>query len=302
MSNESLTGYDNRDANSGQPDEEVFLYDEVTGQLRCVSCSPTGARPVGIFEGGEPWPLVDPSHLWQSHWLAANIPSWTRNSVTGVSHSALYQSRYLSNEGRLFFDSADALAAQDTNGKEDVYEYEPLDVGGPSGCTSSTATYVGSVGGCVSLISSGTSGEESAFVDASESGNDVFFVTAASLVAQDVDTSYDMYDAHVCSGAAPCVSTPTSPPPCTSGDSCKAAPSPQPAIFGAPSSATFSGTGNIMTQQLLPEGKSSPGKGAKKKKAHRKRKPKPKAKAKRRRRGGGKSLGVHKSLSIRTRR
>jgi hypothetical protein len=73
----------------------------------------------------------------------------------------------------------------------------------------------------------------------------VFFLTQASLVPQDVDTSFDVYDAHVCSGAVPCVSAVVSPPACASGDSCKAAPSLQPAIFGAPSSATFSGEGNI---------------------------------------------------------
>ena len=47
MSDRSLTGYDNRDAASGQPDTEVFLYDEATGQLKCVSCNPTGARSGG---------------------------------------------------------------------------------------------------------------------------------------------------------------------------------------------------------------------------------------------------------------
>ena len=51
MSERSLTGYDNRDANSGVPDEEVFLYDADTGRLVCASCNPTGARPVGLFEG-----------------------------------------------------------------------------------------------------------------------------------------------------------------------------------------------------------------------------------------------------------
>ena len=49
MSERSLTGYDNRDAVSGQPDEEeVYLYDASTGHLACASCNPTGARPVGI--------------------------------------------------------------------------------------------------------------------------------------------------------------------------------------------------------------------------------------------------------------
>ena len=243
MSDESLTGYDNRDANSGQPDEEVFLYDEATNHLTCASCNPTGARPDGILrpEGGDKF-LVDEKDKWGGHWLAGNIPGWTPN-VASTQQTLAYESRVLSDEGRLFFDSADALVPQDTNGKEDVYEYEPEGVGS---CARA--------GGCVSLISAGTSGEESAFLDASgkgpsgEEGEDVFFLTASRLAPQDVDSSYDVYDAHVCSAAAPCASLPVSPPPCTTGDSCKPAPSPQPAIFGAPASATFSGAGNVARQ------------------------------------------------------
>ncbi len=242
-------GYDNRDAVSGQPDEEVFLYDEANGRLRCVSCNPTGARPDGVFD---PTQLESPGHrlladdttepIWGGRWLAASIPGWTKARGGGYpGRERGYQSRVLSDEGRMFFDSVDALVAQDTNGREDVYEYEPQGVGG---CARS--------GGCVSLISSGTSAEESVFLDASgrgpggSEGEDVFFLTASRLVPQDVDASFDVYDAHVCSQAAPCVSAPVSPPPCTSGDSCKAAPSPQPAVFGAPASATFSGAGNVV--------------------------------------------------------
>jgi WD40-like Beta Propeller Repeat len=313
MSDRSLTGYDNRDVNSGRPDEEVFVYDEATGHLVCASCNRTGARPEGLHEPGEgeadqPAPLVDRKNIWRGDWLAANLPEWTQVGSNADNGGAIYQSRYLSNEGRLFFDSADALVAQDTNGREDVYEYEPAGVGGASGCTVTRSTYVGGAGGCVSLISSGTSAEESAFLDASgkgpggEEGEDVFFVTAARLTLQDVDTSFDLYDAHICSAAAPCVSVPVSPPPCASGDACKAAPSPQPAIFGAPSSATFSGAGNVAPSAAV--GGSKPKSAAKKKSSHGKSKPKPKHKPKRKGKGKskGKDAGVHKSLSARTRR
>ena len=159
--------------------------------------------------------------------------------------SVAYQSRVPSDDGRIFFDSPDTLVPQATNAKEDVYEYEPAGVGGPDGCTMAARSYVASDGGCVSLVSAGTSSEESAFVDASEDGNDVFFLTTARLASQDVDTAFDVYDAHVCSAGSPCVSEPVLPPPCSSGDACKAPPSLQPAVFGAPASATFSGSGNI---------------------------------------------------------
>ena len=51
MSDSPLTGYDNRDAVTGQPDEEVYLYDAAAGRLVCASCDPTGARPHGAPPG-----------------------------------------------------------------------------------------------------------------------------------------------------------------------------------------------------------------------------------------------------------
>jgi DNA-binding beta-propeller fold protein YncE len=255
MSQRELTGYNTHDAVSGQPDEEVYLYhapeDLATeaGTLVCASCDPTGARPVGVeydklkSEGrgraiGEIEWNGDP-------WIAANVPGWTPN---GLRHS-IYQSRYLSNGGRLFFDSNDALVPQDVNGNEDVYEYEPVGYTNEEGgvqCANASATFSERSGGCVDLISSGQDPEESAFMDASGSGGDVFFMTAARLVPQDYDTAYDVYDAHECTSAAPCFPTPAAlPPPCETGDSCKPAPTPQPAIYGAPSSETFSGPGNV---------------------------------------------------------
>jgi hypothetical protein len=244
MSDRSLTGYDNRDANSGEPDEEVFLYDATSKRLTCASCNPTGARPVGMFvstNGHEIGPLVDRLSIWGNHWLAATIPSW--GYVSFIIGSYPYQTRYLNNDGRLFFNSDEGLVPQDVNGEMDVYEYEPEGVGD---CTNASATFGEAADGCVGLISSGGSAEESVFIDASESGNDVFFLTAARLRPEDFDTELDMYDAQVCSDGSPCLPVPpASPPPCTTGDSCKPAPTPQPTIFGAAPSATFSGPGNV---------------------------------------------------------
>jgi hypothetical protein len=257
MSDRSLTGYDNLDAVSGAPDEEVYLYDGVTRKLVCASCDPMGARPVGVFdadgEGVSP-PAVDRRASWTSkedttaeprfdHWLAGSIPGWDE-----LNQVSTYQPRYLSDGGRLFFDSPDALVPQATNGLEDVYEYE-LPAGSETpesdNCTRASATFSERSGGCVSLISSGTSSAESLFYDASENGDDVFFSTTSKLVSEDYDKGYDVYDAHVCTSTVPCVPVPVSPPPCTSGDSCKAAPSPQPTIFGPAPSATFNGIGNL---------------------------------------------------------
>jgi len=240
MSSRSVTGYDNHDASSGMPDEEVYLYDADTGHVSCVSCDSTGARPNGMFDpGGYPGLLVDRLRAWDHRWLAALIPDWT-TIATGL---AIYQSRYLSDSGRLFFDSPDALASNDTNGTWDVYEYEPPGVGG---CEPGGATFSQAAAGCVDLISSGGSAQESAFLDASETGDDVFFLTAAGLVPQDGDGLFDVYDARSCSASSPCLAAqPVAPPACSTSDSCKPSASPQPESFGAPSSQTFAGPGNV---------------------------------------------------------
>jgi hypothetical protein len=245
MSDRSLTGHDNRDAVSGERDQEVFLYDdEHPDKLTCASCSPTGARPHGLFysSGLEP-PLVNDQETWENEWIAASLPSWTNIYLS----QAIRQPSYLSDEGRLFFNSSDALVPQDSNGLADVYEYEP---GGVGSCAPAT--------GCLQLISSGTGREESAFLEASANGDDVFFITSSQLTGQDNDTAYDVYDAHVCTSGEPCTQVPASPPPCNNGEACKAAPTPQPAMFGDPASATFTGAGNPAQPASAPAAKAKP--------------------------------------------
>jgi hypothetical protein len=286
MSDRSLTGYDNIDAVSAQPDEEVYQYDAVAKRLVCASCNPTGARPVGVLDGHAPGLLVDSEDAWGAretegsnpggeHWLAGMIPSWRRDITSeGSGGESFYQPRFLSDGGRLFFESSDGLVAQATNGVMDVYEYEPVGVGSCTVATSGgTSVYVPSENGCVSLMSSGTSSSESVFYDASETGDDVFFITASRLVPAADEVSYAVYDARVCSVSAPCPTVSVSSPPCTSGDSCKAAPSPQPEIFGAPPSATFNGVGNLTPLPLA--------------------KPKPKPKAKPKKCAKGKTRNKH---------
>jgi hypothetical protein len=235
MSERSLTGYDNRDASSGEPDEEVYRFHyepgaPADGSLVCASCDPTGARPAGwllqrglsdVAEGGGPW---------RGRWVAATILGRTESAIG----EGLYEPRYMLDNGRLFFDSHDALVPQDINGVNDVYEYES---GGTGSCPAASS-------GCVALLSGGTGPDESAFADASVSGNDVFIITADKLASQDVGNEYDMYDAHVCSAEAPCPASAVQSPPCTNEASCKAPQALQPGVFGPSGSATFSGAGN----------------------------------------------------------
>jgi DNA-binding beta-propeller fold protein YncE len=241
MSERSLTGYENRDAATGQPDEEVYLYHTTSGVV-CASCNPTGARPTGVEYSrmSTPTGLAGGDRQWPpQQWLAASVPGWTPYRLA----VALYQSRYLSDSGRLFFNSSDALVPQDVNGTEDVYEYEPQNVGS---CTESSPTFGARSDGCVGLVSSGDSTEESAFVDASETGSDVFFLTSARLTPQDTDTSRDLYDAHECKPSSPCLSTSgvTSEEPCSSSTSCAGPTLPQPGA-SAPASTVPSGEGNL---------------------------------------------------------
>jgi hypothetical protein len=240
MSDRSLTGYDNRDASSGEPDEEVYRYDAAGARLVCASCDPSGARPAGWRQPeGNGQVLSDRYGAWSGRWVAATIPGLTEGES---SSQALYGPRYMLDSGRLFFDSHDALVPQDVNGVGDVYEYES---GGVGGCPAANS-------GCVALLSGGAGPEESAFEDSSVSGSDVFFVTADRLAPQDVGNEYDMYDAHVCSAEAPCPVSVAPPPSCTTADACKAAISPQPGVFGAPASATFSGSGNVPPPASVP--------------------------------------------------
>jgi DNA-binding beta-propeller fold protein YncE len=203
----SLTGYDNTDANTGQADSEVFLYDAPSGQLTCVSCNPSGQEPTG----------------------PATINQPNSDSLFGSGSTPAYQDRNLSDDGsRVFFDSSDALSAHDTNGQQDVYEYEQ---DGSGSCERAA--------GCVYLISRGTSGQDSRFIDASASGNDVFFATTDQLVPQDIDQAFDVYDARV-GGGFP---APTPPAPPCSGDACKGPQSGAPLLPTA-ASISFSGPGN----------------------------------------------------------
>ncbi|MGH2878046.1 MAG: hypothetical protein ACRDK4_00330 [Solirubrobacteraceae bacterium] len=252
MSDRSLTGYDNIDANpeaEGARDEEVFLYHAGEGaeasSLVCASCNPTGARPDGIEyqppgDENPNRPVNGALPMWpRKAGIAAQLPSLTEYVQAG----SFYQPRYLSDSGRLFFDSHDPLVPQDVGGSWGVYEYEPAGVGS---CGATQSTFSVAAAGCQSLISSGTSASPSAFLDASESGGDVFFLTSQDLLPGDVNAAPHIYDARECTGEKPCLAVPVaSPPPCATADACRTAPAPQPAVFGAPASALFSGDGNV---------------------------------------------------------
>lgn len=203
-----LTGYDSSRRNGRECEnqlprcKEVFEYDAATNTLRCPSCNPSGEHPLG------------PSNL---SLIFANFEAFP------APHNLPPKG-----EGRLFFESQDTLTLGDRNGHiQDVYEWEPEGVGS---CAKAK--------GCLSLISSGQSPNDSQFLDASETGSDAFFTTRSALVPADSGDDMDLYDARVNGG----IEEEAPPTPCE-GEACRGAVSSPPSLPGA-ASAIFVGPGN----------------------------------------------------------
>jgi DNA-binding beta-propeller fold protein YncE len=211
-----LTGYDNTG------DDELYLYDAAANTLACASCNPSGEPP--IFGGAGPY---------------------------GAGFEGR-PARNLTENGRLFFDTPEALLPSDTNGAGncptsqsgnrsclDVYEFEPAGVGT---CADPA--------GCLFLISTGTGSRETVFIDASANGNDVFLREFQALVPranqEDATSLYDVRSG----GGFP---EPGSPPACTTAESCRPSPQPQPTIAGSPATATPSGPGNEHPKRHKPK-------------------------------------------------
>ncbi len=218
------TGYDNTDLQSppeaGEALSEVYVYRAGSTGPLCVSCNPSEARPTGQ--------QVQGNATHDKFATAGSIPP---------GHYQFYLSRALSADGsRLFFNSYDSLLLGDTNGAEDVYEWEAAPNQGA--CAQMGAElYVAKAGGCLSLISTGQSPEDSEFLDASSSGNDVFFTTSARLVPRDPGL-IDAYDARVGGG----ISEPGIAPSCQ-GEACQ--PVVLPPSSQRPASADYKGPGNV---------------------------------------------------------
>jgi hypothetical protein len=162
---------------------EVFRYDASSDHLDCPSCNPTGARAAGD----------------------ATLPQY------GLG---------LLDDGRVFFDSSDAIAPRDLDGNGDAFEWE---------------------NGTLELISTGVSNFDSSLLGVSASGKDAFFFTRDTLVPQDENGPLvKIYDAREEGGF------PYLPPavPCKASDECHGPSSPTPA---PPNIGTIRGTsGNFI--------------------------------------------------------
>jgi len=174
--------------NAGQT--EMLTYDPAARALLCVSCKADGSPPASDVQG----------------------------SQNGI---------FLTDDGRAFFATADALVPRDANGISDVYEY---------------------VDGSASLISTGTGddggskGREIGLVGVSANGTDAFISTYQTLVAEDENGPfYKFYDARV-NGGFP-FSKPAAP--CAAADECHGDGSAIPVGGQVGSGANLGPSGNV---------------------------------------------------------
>jgi hypothetical protein len=192
---------------NGAACRQLYLYRADTGSLTCVSCAPSGSAVHS--------PAGDAA---QFNLGAAQLSGhWGRPLTADGDH--------------VFFETAEPLVPEDTDGTSDVYGYDAAD-------------------GSVHLISSGTSPDESHFLEATPDGGNVFFSTSQSLVGWDTNAESDLYDART-GGGFP--EPPAVPAPCEGAAGCRTT-VPAPGA-GSPASQGFSGPGNPKPGKACPKGK-----------------------------------------------
>jgi hypothetical protein len=218
-STQRLTGYDNTALDEQGQDRgvEVFVFSaepNERGHLDCASCNPTGAS-------------AEPEDA-----QGTRIGGGT---YLPISMNPTYLPRWISQDGdRVFFDSSQSLVPGDTNGVQDVYEWEAP---GEGSCSAAGASAVN--GGCLYLLTGGTSTDYSYFLEADVRGANVFFThrgEPGSLDAADERTQ--VFDARVNGGFE------TAPAVCATTSTCPASSS-EPTTFSSPPTAVLMATGQV---------------------------------------------------------
>lgn len=213
---------------------QIYRFDSDAGELQCISCISTQTPATG----------------------GASLESYTNDSETPQPFSPYGFVPNLTPDGnRAFFESTEALVSTDTNGVNDVYEWEAQGVGG---CKRPQ--------GCVYLISSGQSEVDNFLYGHSTSGRDVFFTTGDRLTGWDnAGGAISIYDARI-NGGFP---EPKEAEVCI-GDGCRPTVTPAPA-FERPRAG---GDGDVVKPKPCSKGKRKLRKNGKvrcvKKKMHRK--------------------------------
>jgi hypothetical protein len=202
---------------------EMYTYDAETKELACASCIPSGELPTTDVEA----------------------------SMNGP---------FMSDDGRVFFATSDALVPTDVDFFKlpDVYEYVE---GRPQLISSGFATNAKAPGGAALFVAK-TLGLEAV----SANGADVYFSTTDTLVPQDENGRFaKIYNARTNGGFPP----PEEPEPCVAADECHGpgAATPEPLQIGTGSHVT----GGNLTPEAEKKKKAGKSKGrcAKKKRAKR---------------------------------
>jgi hypothetical protein len=222
-----LTGYPHAQTcgdGSGHPGPcgEVYAYDaQANGGAGELFCA--SCAPDGA-------PASSGSHFFEDY-------------NAGVLGPTEHEVQALTGDGeRLFFMTRKRLLAADRNGVvQDVYQYD-LDARR------------------LSLVTSGEGSDDAYFLEASPSGDDVFFGTRERLVARDTDRAFDIYDARVGGDASFGAAGGGSVGECGS-DSC------QGPVAGAPGSVVaptvgFRGGGNVKATRRVKAGRPARCRGA----------------------------------------
>ena len=130
---------------------QQYLYDAESGEFHCTSCLSAGSN-------------IEPVQL---------------NRGQNFMNITYQPRRWLSDDGRVFFETTERLLPEDTNGINDIYTWKD---------------------GELDLISSGRSTSDVRFADAAADGSTVLFASRDRLSAWDTDSSADLYAARLGGG------------------------------------------------------------------------------------------------------
>jgi hypothetical protein len=200
---------------------QIFEYDAASEALVRVSRGSTGYEAQGSESAD-----VHPSAIYEQHYGSEDVsPAGASTSLSVSADGAMVvfaSSAALTAEA---LPASEASAGAPVNERWNVYEYRSAVGDGGS-----------IAAGDVYLISDGVNSSAVHLLGLDASGEDVFFTTADSLVPQDTDTQYDIYDARSDGGFA-------APDPSAVCEGCEAAPLTQPLVVVAAGAATSASAG-----------------------------------------------------------
>jgi hypothetical protein len=198
----------------------MYTYEPATGIVACASCLPSGKPPTSDI-------------------------------------TASQDGLFMTNDGRTFFSTEDALVHGDTNHALDIYEYVD---GRPQLITQGTGE-TSAPGGILAGIQN-----VPGLLGVSANGTDVYFSTLDTLVPEDHNGLFlKMYDARTGGGfpSAP------PPPPCSAADECHGVGSAAPAPIVNGTGAALGAGGNM--EQPKKHAKKGKKKGKRSKRRHHRR-------------------------------